>query len=92
MYVCSLYSNLDKSLLGQLSLGQLSQHRSFEFVWVVVPSDYFVSTQLQLWLFWRWAVTRERSSIMSSGFPKFWTPPPPPCVIKIIEGLDPPLI
>ena len=30
---------------------------------------------------------REHSSITSSGIPKFC---PPPCVIKIIEGLDPP--
>ena len=32
---------------------------------------------------------RERSSITSSGFAKFWTPPPPQ-IIEIIEGLDPP--
>ena len=32
---------------------------------------------------------RERSSITSSDFAKFWPPPPQKKIIKIIEGLDP---
>ena len=47
--------------------------------WVVVPSDYFVSTQLQLWLFCClgcgccWAVTIKFRSDNMSIVIKLWT-------------------
>ena len=42
MYVCSLYSNLDKSLLGQLSLGQPSP-------WTIVSLDKSLLGQRFTW-------------------------------------------